>query len=212
MPKTRTNTRLARLLRFPRAIKSSIQGLFSRLIHRIKALVRGAFTLLGRGLKWGLLGAGALLATVLLIMHFFPLVTGAHNLPGREVPSSFKERLVEKGVLRKGEEIRYLNSYAPFYHVENGNLLAQDRLIRFRKGADQLRVITIPFYKIRNIKVREAGLFFPGQTVEIISQSADPLSIQLPSGGLFSWGSPFLDTLFSIHHCTELLQNPAPSR
>jgi len=136
-------------------------------IRRIHETIRPGFeSAIGwSGWSYATLTVGATL-TALVVFGMFGPPTRA--LRGSEIPSSYEVTLVEAGVLEPNERIQFFYSGGFFSILENGNLLTENRVVRYETIDGELSVASSNFPEIRDLDVAYSESFL-GETVLAIS-------------------------------------------
>ena len=145
-------------------------------IRRVHETIRPGFesTIGWGGWSYAILAVGIIPAGVAVIGMLGP---PTRALRQSEIPSSYRETLVEAGVLEPDEQIQFFYSGGLFSILEDGNLLTEDRVIGYETVGGELYVASATYPEIREFEVEVSESFVSDTILTIATLNGDEIMI-----------------------------------
>ncbi len=152
-------------------------------IRRIHEAIRPGFD---SSVGWGFgaitaLVLGGVLA-ILVLLGTFMLPT--HTLRPSEIPSSYKETLVEEGLVLPEENIRFFYSTGLFSILEEGNILTDERAISYESHQKNFYVASAHYSEIWNYNVEFSNGILADTSITVFTGDDEEFILYAsPEGG-----------------------------
>ncbi len=148
-------------------------------------------------------------ALLVLLVASFGVLTMSGVFPSTEVASGSEMRqkdrvlLIETGIVQPKEDIRYFYSDGFFSILEDGNILTDQRVIRYvRDKTNVLKVYEFMFDEIQQVKLIEQGNAINPSIYEVLSFREDAwvrLSLSTEGGGDLAFIEALRNKIHEMH-------------
>ena len=134
------------------------------------------------------------------VLQLIGIVPNAKVITGSELSNINRNKLIDKKIINKNDEILFFYSDGFFSILEGGELITEDKLISYGKNEDNIFDIwEMKIENIKDIELIEKGPFY-GSTYKIIGNNQSEIEnmyIFLPPSGYFA-GEKFTNYLKNL--------------